>query len=95
MLFLCRFSIDENGDIRAYGTLDYETEPTFSLIVTAFDKGVGDNQMSTDVSVEIVLNNVVDIGPQFNRDRYETFATEGNTDLLPAIRVVVRFMIKP
>ena len=90
--FIFRFSIDNNGNIMAIGDLDYETTASYPLTVTAYDRGEGDNQKSTDVGVQIVLNNVPDQAPRFKQDRYETYVNEESTKLEPAIRVKVRQM---
>ena len=76
----------------AVGDIDYDLGiPSYAMTVIASDGGVGSNQRELGVAVQIFIENVPDRGPRI-QDSYVTYVTEAETDLRPAIRVLVMYI---
>lgn len=83
-----KFIIDDDGIIYATGLIDYDSDSaSYAMTVTAFDGGVGANQKRNSVILQIIINNVADVGPRFLQSTYVTFVTEDEVILRPPIRV--------
>ena len=73
----------------AVDDIDYDQGiPSYAMTVLAFDGGVGVNQRSLGVAVQIYIVNVPDRGPRFLQN-YVTNITEVETTLRPAINLRV------
>lgn len=69
------FQMDESqGVIRTRKRLDRETIPVYHLTVLATDKGTPSRQSSA--KVEVILEDVVDTRPKFEKSRYEVQINE-------------------
>ena len=64
----------QTGLIQVAGHLDRETDPSYSLTVTATDRGTPPHSSST--SVRITVTDVNDEPPQFASDSYSTAVNE-------------------
>lgn len=82
--FLSRaFKIDsESGEIRTARALDFESEPTFKLLVTAQDNAP-DSRFGT-ASVTVLVGDVQDEKPVFEKSVYEASVPENkaNQDII-------------
>lgn len=56
----------DNGEIRFLGSLDHETEPFYTLVVTAEDL----DGLTANATVNIVVTDVNDNPPVFSREQY-------------------------
>ncbi|XP_052263415.1 protocadherin Fat 3-like isoform X3 [Dreissena polymorpha] len=80
------FIIDNNGNIILTKALDFETRTTYTFTATALDNGIGNEKKSGTTRVNIVVENVFDVGPIF-RQSYQSSIFEESLDLLPSIVV--------
>ncbi|XP_071829643.1 cadherin-23-like isoform X1 [Apostichopus japonicus] len=60
------FAISDNGEVRFLGSLDHETEPFYTLGVTAEDL----DGLTANATVNIVVTDVNDNPPVFSREQY-------------------------
>nr|KAG5714951.1 hypothetical protein BaRGS_000439 [Batillaria attramentaria] len=74
-----RFAIDPvSGVIRLIGTLDYESQNSYSFLAFAEDKS--DKPITSQVQVQISVVDFNDIGPQFTLPTYRGVVSEDSLD---------------
>ena len=80
------FSIDaSNGRLTVEGELDYETQTSYTITITARDRGLRYREVSKDFIIN--LRDVNDNKPLFGRDYYDGYIKENSLGLTPIIRV--------
>ena len=67
------FYVDSNGELYVYGSLDYETTPSYQLTVEA-----SDGWSSTYATVNVTVNDVAE-APVFDPDTYSVSVAENTT----------------
>jgi hypothetical protein len=71
-----KFSVDPNtGDVTVLSALDFETNPSITLVVTATDKGSPTARSSTS-SVVITVSDVNDVAPVCAQSLYSATLAE-------------------
>lgn len=80
------FRIDNQGRIFLNKTLDYESRSRYYFTGIAYDGGVGNNKREGTVLINVLVNNVIDVGPQFVSS-YIAQLVEETKVLIPDIKV--------
>ena len=80
------FSIGaDNGKLTVEGQLDYELQKSYTITITARDRGLHYREVSKDFTIN--LKDVNDNKPVFRRDYYDGYIKENSPGLTPIIKV--------
>ena len=69
------------GELVLLGSLDYETTPSYELVIAVSDGGIdGDNVLSASATVYVTVQNVNEFSPQFDNGAvYNVNVVENST----------------
>lgn len=88
--FIDKFELRSNGSIIVTGVLDYETQPTYSLLIYATDMAADESdRLSSNVTIVVQLNNENDNDPSFNSSVYRFSMIEHSPNGTEVGRVIV------